>query len=112
MEEKKYIITENEQKQRLDTYVASLDLKLTRSQAQRMIKENSILVNGKISKESYKTKIGDEITKVCSEKNDKHIDKNTENKCDDGWICEKELEKAKQEIENSKNQFKKNKVGL
>ena len=62
MEEKKYIITENEQKQRLDTYVASLDLKLTRSQAQRMIKENSILVNGKISKESYKTKIGDEIT--------------------------------------------------
>ena len=35
MEEKKYIITENEQKQRLDTYVASLDLKLTRSQAQR-----------------------------------------------------------------------------
>ena len=27
-----------------------------------MIKENSILVNGKISKESYKTKIGDEIT--------------------------------------------------
>ena len=56
MEEKKYIITENEQKQRLDTYVASLDLKLTRSQAQRMIKENSILVNGQISKESYNTK--------------------------------------------------------
>ena len=60
--------------------------------------EDDGCIESKINAEEMKShfseaKIGDEITKVCPEKNDKHIDKNIENKCDDGWICEKELEK-------------------
>ncbi len=56
---KKHLIkTEN----RLDKEIASLEENLSREAIQRMIKQEKILVNGKKTKASYKTNIGDVIT--------------------------------------------------
>lgn len=63
MDEKIYNVTENEKNQRLDTYIASLDLDISRSNAQKKIKQQEILVNGMKSKDSYKLKNGD-IVKI------------------------------------------------
>ena len=54
-------ITEQNINQRLDAYVASLDLDLSRSMAQKMIENGQVLVNDKIPKTSYKTKLADII---------------------------------------------------
>ncbi len=56
-----YNVTEELKNQRLDTYVASLDLDVSRSMAQKIIKQGNVSVNGKIEKESYKTKTGDQV---------------------------------------------------
>ena len=56
-----YTVTEIDKNQRLDTYVASLDLDVSRSMAQKIIKLGNVSVNGKIEKESYKTKTGDQV---------------------------------------------------
>ncbi len=62
MSEKRYIVELNNfDNQRLDTYVASLDMHISRSMAQKLIKDGNIIVNGKIQKESYKVKNNDEI---------------------------------------------------
>lgn len=61
MTEKEFKITEQNEEKRLDTYVSSLDLNLSRSMVQKLIKDNKILVNNKACKESYKVKINDEI---------------------------------------------------
>ena len=61
MEEKIYKVNLNDSNQRLDTYVASLDVRLTRSMAQKKIKDGKVLVNSKLQKESYKVKENDEI---------------------------------------------------
>lgn len=42
-------------------YIASLDLDLSRSMAQKMIENNQVLVNEKPVKTSYKTKLDDNI---------------------------------------------------
>jgi 23S rRNA pseudouridine1911/1915/1917 synthase len=48
---------------RLDVFVATLVPELTRTRVQQLIKaEETVLVNGKSSKNSYKLKYGDEIT--------------------------------------------------
>ena len=67
MKEFIYKVNLNEINQRLDTYVASLDVVLSRSMAQRLIKEGKITVNKKNEKESYKVKENDEI-KIIIEK--------------------------------------------
>ena len=54
-------ITEQNNNQRLDMYIASLDLDLSRSMAQKIIENGQALVNGKVHKASYKTKLGDKI---------------------------------------------------
>lgn len=54
-------ITEQNMNQRLDMYIASLDLDLSRSMAQKIIENGQVLVNGKVPKASYKTKLGDKI---------------------------------------------------
>lgn len=54
-------ITEQNMNQRLDMYIASLDLDLSRSMAQKIIENGQALVNGKVPKASYKTKLGDKI---------------------------------------------------
>lgn len=61
MQEKIYTVNEKENNQRLDTYVASLDIHITRSMAQKLIKNNKILVNEEKQKESYKVKENDKI---------------------------------------------------
>lgn len=59
MEKKEVYITDDNFNQRLDMYIASLDLALSRSLAQKKIELGEVLVNGKTSKTSYKTRIGD-----------------------------------------------------
>lgn len=61
MIEKEYKVIEQYEEKRLDTYVSSLDLNLSRSMVQKLIKDNKILVNEKQCKESYKVKVGDKI---------------------------------------------------
>ena len=52
-------ITEQNINQRLDMYIASLDLDLSRSMVQKMIENRQVLVNDKVPKTSYKTKLND-----------------------------------------------------
>lgn len=56
----KIVVTENEIKKRIDLYLAE-STDYSRSNIQRLIKEEKILVNGKKVKESYKLQSGDEI---------------------------------------------------
>lgn len=58
---KQFNVTEQNINQRLDMYIASLDLDLSRSMAQKIIENGQVLVNKKIPKASYKTKLGDKI---------------------------------------------------
>lgn len=60
MNRKNYKITENVN-ERLDMYIASLDLNISRNLAQKKIELKEILVNKMPSKASYKLKIGDEV---------------------------------------------------
>lgn len=61
MDIKSYNITEENVNQRLDMYIASLDLELSRSLVKKKIEAEEILVNGKKNKTSYKTRLGDKI---------------------------------------------------
>ena len=47
---------------RIDSYLSSLNLDLTRAKIQKMIENGNILVNGKKIKSSYKTNMGDVIS--------------------------------------------------
>ncbi len=67
MKELIFKVNINDINQRLDTYVASLDAVLSRSIAQRLIKEKKVTVNGKNIKESYKVKENDEIKIILDE---------------------------------------------
>lgn len=58
---KQFNVTEQNINQRLDMYIASLDLDLSRSMAQKIIENGQVLINEKIPKASYKIKLGDKI---------------------------------------------------
>lgn len=58
----RYIVSQEQANMRIDKAIGSLDNNLSRVAIQRMIDEGNILVNGKKTKASYKTKINDEIT--------------------------------------------------
>ena len=58
---KQFNVTEKNINQRLDMYIASLDLDFSRSMAQKLIENGQVLVNGKLPKASYKTKLGDRV---------------------------------------------------
>ena len=62
-----YIVKQEEQGKRLDTYVSNQNNELTRTAAQRLIEQEKILVNGKRQKVSYKITEGDNITIEDSE---------------------------------------------
>ena len=66
-------ITEQNINQRLDMYIASLDLDLSRSIAQKMIENGQVLVNDKLAKTSYKTKLNDKIQVIIKESKDTSI---------------------------------------
>ena len=59
MNKERYIITENDKNKRLDMYIASLNLDISRSLAQKKIQNEEVLVNEKKAKESYKLKEND-----------------------------------------------------
>lgn len=52
---------------RLDTIVSSLDINISRSMAQKLIKDKRIMINNKEAKESYRVKLKDEITILVDE---------------------------------------------
>lgn len=52
---------------RLDTIVSSLDINISRSMAQKLIKDKKIMINNKEAKESYRVKLNDEITILLDE---------------------------------------------
>ena len=58
---KEYIISFEIQNIRLDKVIAILDKDLSRSMIQKMLDDGKILVNGKVEKASYKTKLNDKI---------------------------------------------------
>ena len=59
MNKERYIITEDDKNKRLDMYIASLNLDISRSLAQKKIQNEEVLVNGQKAKESYKLKEND-----------------------------------------------------
>ena len=62
-----YIVKQEEQGKRLDTYVSNENNELTRTAAQRLIEQGKILVNGKKQKVAYKVVEGDTVTVEKSE---------------------------------------------
>ena len=67
MNKEKYVVTENKKDLRLDIYIASLNLDISRSMAQKKIKNKEVLVNDKEEKESYKLKVGDTVEIILTE---------------------------------------------
>lgn len=61
MSEKEIIVDQLNEKQRLDAFLANTELEISRSMAQKLIKNNQVFVNGKNEKESYKVKMNDVV---------------------------------------------------
>ncbi|OGC08003.1 RNA pseudouridine synthase [candidate division WOR-1 bacterium RIFOXYD2_FULL_36_8] len=57
-----YLVDASKLNRRLDIFVSSLDVGLSRSQACNLIRNNDILVNDKASRPSYKLKINDKVS--------------------------------------------------
>lgn len=57
----KDIVVNEEDKVRLDSYIAKKDESLSRSMIQKLLEENKITVNGNVVKASYKVQVGDKI---------------------------------------------------
>lgn len=58
---KQFIVKKEEAGKRIDAYISSKDIEISRTAVQRLIEEESILVNGKNTKASYKVQENDEI---------------------------------------------------
>lgn len=56
---KQYKINEETKNIRLDKILSRLDDDLSRTMIQKLLEDKKILVNGKVEKASYKTKVGD-----------------------------------------------------
>ena len=61
MRREEIVIVNQDEGKRLDVFVASCNLELSRTRVKKLIEENKILVNDKIEKESYKVKEKDII---------------------------------------------------
>lgn len=59
---KEYIINEETQNIRLDKVISILNQDLSRTMIQKLLGDDKILVNGKLQKASYKTRVGDVIS--------------------------------------------------
>ena len=64
MKKKEIKVSADDANKRLDAYVASQDLDLSRTRVKKLIDEEKILVNEKIEKESYRVKSGDLVSVV------------------------------------------------
>ena len=58
---KEFIVKDEHEKLRLDKVIATVYTDLSRTNIQRLIEEEKVLVNNKIQKASYKVEIGDRI---------------------------------------------------
>lgn len=63
----KYIVDMNDEGERLDLYLSRNTQDLTRAFLQKLIKEEFVLVNGKIAKSNYRVKCNNEITMTIPE---------------------------------------------
>lgn len=61
MEERLFYVTEEDEAERIDKYIASLSEDFSRSFIQKLIKDNAVLVNGRAVKASFSVSPGDEI---------------------------------------------------
>lgn len=62
MENRVYYVTEEEEEDRIDKYLASLEEEFSRTFLQKLIKDNAVFVNHKPVKSNYRVTTGDEIT--------------------------------------------------
>lgn len=58
---KEIIVEQSEEKNRLDSYIASKGLELSRSMIKKLLEDGKITVNGEITKASYKVQLNDKI---------------------------------------------------
>ena len=58
---KEIIVEQSEEKNRLDSYIASKNLELSRSMIKKLLEDGKITVNGEITKASYKVQLNDKI---------------------------------------------------
>ena len=58
---KEIIVEQSEEKNRLDSYIASKNLELSRSMIKKLLDDGKITVNGEITKASYKVQLNDKI---------------------------------------------------
>lgn len=61
MEERVFYVTEEEEAERIDKYIASISEDFSRSFIQKLVKEQAVLVNGKPVKASFVVSDGDKI---------------------------------------------------
>lgn len=61
MEERRFYVTEEDEAERIDKYIALLSGDFSRSFIQKLIKDNAVLVNGRPVKASFTVSPGDEI---------------------------------------------------
>ena len=73
MKTKEMIVNEKDSNQRLDTYVSSLNIGLSRTMCKKLISNNKITVNNTIKKESYKVMIGDKIKVIIDDAKETNI---------------------------------------
>lgn len=57
-----FIVSSESAGVRIDKFLSEQDMGVSRSGIQKLIENNSVLVNGKIAAKNYKVKIGDEVT--------------------------------------------------
>ncbi|MEG0314006.1 MAG: RluA family pseudouridine synthase [Erysipelotrichaceae bacterium] len=61
----KWIITEEEEKQRIDKFMSTKEDGFSRSRSQKLIDDEMVLVNNKVVKNNYRVKVGDTIEVSC-----------------------------------------------
>lgn len=61
MEERVYYVTEEDEAERIDKYIASISGDFSRSFIQKLVKDHAVLVNGKAVKASFVVSEGDKI---------------------------------------------------
>lgn len=70
LESKIFLVNENDSNQRIDSYIAEKIPQISRSEIQKLIKNEFININGKLISKNYKLKVNDRITIKIPKKNE------------------------------------------
>ena len=70
LESKIFLVNENDLNQRIDSYIAKKIPQISRSEIQKLIKNEFININGKLISKNYKLKVNDRITIKIPKKNE------------------------------------------